>query len=92
MENKYSKLTLEQKALLCIDWIAMMECRLNDKPLDMIYQFAHVAADICPNKHDDWRQELEKFYQNLVDKGELDIEELDLDEAARQERLDYEVG
>jgi hypothetical protein len=66
--------TMKDKALQCIDWICLTESREGDKAMDMILRFAHAAVDHCPNPHADWKQELEKFFDDLVAQGELRIE------------------
>jgi hypothetical protein len=66
--------SLKDKALQCIDWICLTEEREGDKEMDMIARFAHAAADYCPNPHVAWKQELEKFFDDLVEQGELRVE------------------
>jgi hypothetical protein len=73
MENK-SGLSLKDKALQCIDWICLVEEREGDKEMDMIARFAHAAFDYCPNPHIAWKQELVKFFDDLVEQGELRVE------------------
>ena len=65
-----TELTLKDKALICIDYICLMESRQDDKEMDMIYEFAHAAMQDCPNPHTDWVQRLEKFFDDLVKQGE----------------------
>jgi hypothetical protein len=72
-----SEFTLKDKALQCIDWICLIENREGDKAMDTISRFAHAAIDYCPNPHNDWKQELEKFFDDLVAQGELRIETLE---------------
>lgn len=97
------ELTLKDKALQCIDWICLMEERQNDDAMDKIARFAHAAIDQCPNPHNDWKQELEKFFNELIDRGELRVEtkeeyikrinemDIDLDAAVKQIANDYQA-
>lgn len=53
------------KALRVIDMLTCNDEFEDNKLLSTIYRVAHSASGICGNPHQDWRQEIDKLYNEL---------------------------
>ena len=56
--------SIKDKALLVIEEL-ICNCESNEL-LDTIYRFAHVGRGVCSNPHEDWTQELEAMFQDII--------------------------
>ena len=70
--------SLKGKALFVIESLACID-ELNDNELKelltKIYKYSHVSNGICSNKHKDWKEELEKEFQELINTANTTKEE-----------------
>lgn len=61
------QMVLREKALILIEHIAV---HCEDDWTSMVYRAAHAANDMCLNSHKDWKEEVEKSFDDLVARGE----------------------
>jgi len=58
------------KALKVIEGLSLCTgLDLDNKAVNSIYRYAHVALGNCENKHPDWSEELDETYKDLKAKG-----------------------
>jgi hypothetical protein len=64
--NMSQIISIRLKALMVIEGLSLLACENKDDP---IYRFAHVAIGDCNNPHGDWREELNRTWRELIEKG-----------------------
>lgn len=58
--------TLKGRALLCIDHI-LSNIGSEDPLLSKFYRLAHCATGVCLNPHEDWVDEVNQTYKQLIE-------------------------
>ena len=63
------RMELKEKALVVIEHIAVNSDQEGGE-IGLIYMATHAANDRCLHQHTDWKEWVEKFYEDLIARGE----------------------